>query len=60
MYDPPGYLWAITIAGVIAILAATCVVLYGGAVRPAWAEGVRRCSPAARPSCSAAGSPPAR
>lgn len=33
MYDPPGYLWAITIAGVIAVLAATCVVLYGGAVR---------------------------
>ena len=33
MYDPPGYLWAITLAGVIAIPAATCVVLYGGAVR---------------------------
>jgi hypothetical protein len=33
MYDPPAYLWALTIAGVIAILAATCVVLYGGAVR---------------------------
>ena len=33
MYDPPGYLWAITIAGVIAVLAVTCVVLYGGAVR---------------------------
>jgi len=33
MYDPPGYLWAITIAGIIAILAATCAVLYGGAVR---------------------------
>jgi hypothetical protein len=33
MYDPPGYLWAITIAGVIAIPAATCAVLYGGAVR---------------------------
>jgi hypothetical protein len=33
MYDPPGYLWAITFAGVIAVLAATCVVLYGGAVR---------------------------
>ena len=33
MYDPPGYLWAITIAGIIAIPAATCVVLYGGAVR---------------------------
>ena len=35
MYDPPGYLWAITIAGIIAIPAATCVVLYGGAVRAA-------------------------
>jgi hypothetical protein len=33
MYDPPGYLWALTIAGIIAILAATCVVLYRGAVR---------------------------
>ncbi|MGH3203034.1 MAG: hypothetical protein ACRDOA_12455 [Streptosporangiaceae bacterium] len=33
MYDPPGYLWVITIAGVIAMLAATCVVLYGGAVQ---------------------------
>jgi hypothetical protein len=33
MYDPPGYLWAITIAGVAAVPAATCVVLYGGAVR---------------------------
>ena len=33
MYDPPGYLWAITLAGVIAVPAATCVVLYGGAVR---------------------------
>src|SRR5580698_11486532 len=33
MYDPPSYLWAITIAGIVAIPAATCVVLYGGAVR---------------------------
>ena len=33
MYDPPSYLWAITIAGMIAIPAATCVMLYGGAVR---------------------------
>ena len=33
MYDPPGYLWAITIAGMIAIPAVTCVVLYGGTVR---------------------------
>ena len=33
MYDPPSYLWAMAIAGIIAILAATCVVLYGGAMR---------------------------
>ncbi len=33
MYDPPGYLWALTIALTAAIAAATCVVLYGGAVR---------------------------
>ena len=33
MYDPPGYLWAMTIAEVTAIPAAACFVLYGGAVR---------------------------
>jgi len=33
MYDPPAYLWAITIAGVAAIAATTCIVLYGGAER---------------------------
>jgi hypothetical protein len=33
MYSPPLYLWVITIAGVTAIPAATCFVLYGGAVR---------------------------
>jgi hypothetical protein len=33
MYDPPSYLWAMTIAEVIAIPAMTCAVLYGGAVR---------------------------
>ena len=33
MYDPPGYLWALTITGMIAIPAATCLVLYGGAAR---------------------------
>src|SRR5579863_6445450 len=38
MYDPPAYLWVIAIAGVAAIAAATCVVLYGGAVR----AGLRR------------------
>jgi hypothetical protein len=33
MYDPPAYLWAITIAGPAAVVALTCIVLYGGAVR---------------------------
>jgi len=33
MYDPPAYLWAIVIAGVVAVPAATCVVLYAGAAR---------------------------
>ncbi len=33
MYDPPGYLWAMIIAGAAAFAAAACVVLYGGAVR---------------------------
>jgi hypothetical protein len=33
MYDPPGYLWALTIVGIVAIVAATCVVLYAGAAR---------------------------
>ena len=33
MYDPPGYIWAITIAGVAGTLAATGAVLYGGAIR---------------------------
>jgi hypothetical protein len=33
MYDPPGYVWAITLTGVIGIPASTCAVLYGGAVR---------------------------
>jgi hypothetical protein len=33
MYDPPGYLWALTIAGMIAIPAVTCLVLYIGAAR---------------------------
>ena len=39
MYDPPGYLWVLTITGVIAMLAATCVVLYGGAVRAGLGRG---------------------
>jgi hypothetical protein len=33
MYDPPAYLWAITIAGPIAVAALTCIVLYSGAER---------------------------
>jgi hypothetical protein len=33
MYDPPGYVWAITIAGITAIPAVTCVVLYEAAKR---------------------------
>ena len=33
MYDPPGYLWAITIAEAVAFPAAACVVLYSGALR---------------------------
>ena len=39
MYDPPGYLWAITITGVIAIPAVTCLVLYGGAQRSGLGRG---------------------
>jgi hypothetical protein len=38
MYDPPAYVWAITIAGPTAIAAAACIALYGGAVR----AGLRR------------------
>jgi hypothetical protein len=33
MYDPPDYLWALTVAGIAAMLGATCVALYGGAMR---------------------------
>ncbi len=33
MYDPPAYVWAITIAGPTAIAALTCIALYRGAVR---------------------------
>jgi hypothetical protein len=33
MYDPPAYLWVITITTITGIAAATCVVLYGGAER---------------------------
>jgi hypothetical protein len=33
MYDPPAYIWAITIAGPTAIAALTRIALYGGAER---------------------------
>ena len=33
MYDPPAYLWAFIITGTSAIAVATCVALYGGAMR---------------------------
>src|SRR5689334_24093880 len=33
MYNPPAYLWVITIAGPAAVAALTCIVLYGGAIR---------------------------
>jgi len=33
MYDPPAYVWALTIAGPTAIASTTCIALYGGAVR---------------------------
>jgi len=33
MYDPPAYVWAIIIAGPIAVTASTCIVLYAGAER---------------------------
>lgn len=33
MYDPPAYLWAITIAGTAMIAATTCLALYSGAGR---------------------------
>jgi hypothetical protein len=39
MYDPPAYLWAITIAGPVAVAALVCVVLYGGAERAGLGRG---------------------
>jgi hypothetical protein len=39
MYDPPVYLWAITIAEITAIPAVTCLVLYGGAKRAGLSRG---------------------
>jgi hypothetical protein len=46
MYDPPAYLWVITIAGPTGIAAATCIVLYDGAERAGL--GRRRAAAAAR------------
>ena len=60
MYDPPAYIWVITIAATAAIAAAACVVLYSGAKRAGLAGGARRCWRGPRRSCSAAGSPPPR
>jgi hypothetical protein len=39
MYDPPAYLWAITIAGPVAVAAMVWVVLYGGAERAGLGHG---------------------
>lgn len=33
MYDPPAYVWVLTIGGPTAIAATTCIALYAGAVR---------------------------
>jgi hypothetical protein len=33
VYDPPAYVWVLTIGGPTAIAVATCIALYGGAVR---------------------------
>ena len=62
MYDPPAYVWAITIAGPAATAAAACVALYSGAERAGL--GRRRASllagAAAVTVLVEAGSPPAR
>jgi hypothetical protein len=39
MYDPPAYLWAIIIAGPVAVAALVCVVLYSGAERAGLGRG---------------------
>ena len=39
MYDPPGYVWAITLAGVIAVPAVTSILLYGGGIRSGLSRG---------------------
>jgi len=55
MYDPPAYLWAITIAGPVAVAALACIVLYGGAERAGLGRGGPLGSPGPPPPCSAAG-----
>jgi hypothetical protein len=39
MYDPPAYLWVITIAGPVTVAAMVCIVLYGGAERAGLGRG---------------------
>jgi len=51
VYELPGYVWALVLAGVIGIPAATCAVLYRGAVAafvlsPASAHFSERVGPA--------------
>ena len=60
MYDSPAYGWAIIIAGPTAIAATTCIVLYGGAKRAGLGRRRAALLAGVRPTCSAAGSPPAR
>ena len=42
MYDFPGYVWALVLVGALGIPAATCVVLYRGAVRAGLGRGAAR------------------
>jgi hypothetical protein len=39
MYDPPAYLWVLTLIGVIGVPALTCVVLYRGVLRAGLGRG---------------------
>lgn len=39
MYDPPGYVWALVLVGVIGIPVWTCAVLYRGAIRARLGRG---------------------
>jgi hypothetical protein len=52
MYDPPAYIWAITVAATTAIAAATRVVLYSGAEHAGL--GRRRAAPLAGGAANAA------